>query len=230
MCHFQFWFPQCVCPEVGLLGPMAALFLFLIRLHPVSPHQQPDRGVTALISSLGAWGPGGEGGFLKATQLERGRAERAPGSASSPIWAGSSHSVSGAAASHTFWPQCPEPCRSSKCLALGLRVQDYFHRWCSWQPPKEVWKPHFSNSGNWSSGKGGDWPKTHKDRNPAFGSPGRTFLSDHIEASWWGRRVRALEYPVYSLTSAVWVGYNAWCTGPRSTRNTWSRKHRRLPT
>ena len=36
-----------------------------------------------------------------------------------------------------------------------------------------------------------------------FGSPGRAFHSDHLEASWWGRRVLALEYPVYSLTSAV---------------------------
>ena len=23
---FQFWFPQCVCPEVGLLGHLAVLF------------------------------------------------------------------------------------------------------------------------------------------------------------------------------------------------------------
>ena len=26
MCFFQFWFPHCVCPAVGLLGHMAALF------------------------------------------------------------------------------------------------------------------------------------------------------------------------------------------------------------
>ena len=26
MCLFQFWFPQCVCPEVGLLGHKAVLF------------------------------------------------------------------------------------------------------------------------------------------------------------------------------------------------------------
>ena len=26
MCLFQFWFPQCVCPAVGLLGHMAVLF------------------------------------------------------------------------------------------------------------------------------------------------------------------------------------------------------------
>ena len=25
-CLFQFWFPQCACPAVGLLGPMAVLF------------------------------------------------------------------------------------------------------------------------------------------------------------------------------------------------------------
>ena len=25
-CLFQFWFPQCVCPAVGLLGHMAVLF------------------------------------------------------------------------------------------------------------------------------------------------------------------------------------------------------------
>ena len=25
---FQIWFPQCVCPGVGLLGHMAVLFLF----------------------------------------------------------------------------------------------------------------------------------------------------------------------------------------------------------
>ena len=27
MCLFQFWFPQCVCPAVGLLGRMAVQFL-----------------------------------------------------------------------------------------------------------------------------------------------------------------------------------------------------------
>ena len=27
MCLFQFWFPQCVCPAVGLLGHKAVLFL-----------------------------------------------------------------------------------------------------------------------------------------------------------------------------------------------------------
>ena len=26
MCLFQFWFPRCVCPAVGLLGHMAVLF------------------------------------------------------------------------------------------------------------------------------------------------------------------------------------------------------------
>ena len=34
MCLFQFWFPQCVCPAVGLLGHKAVLFaiaaLFII--------------------------------------------------------------------------------------------------------------------------------------------------------------------------------------------------------
>ena len=27
MCHFQFWFPQGICLEVGLLGHMVVLFL-----------------------------------------------------------------------------------------------------------------------------------------------------------------------------------------------------------
>ena len=35
MCLFQFWFPQCVCPGVGLLGHMAVLFRFLRNLHTV---------------------------------------------------------------------------------------------------------------------------------------------------------------------------------------------------
>ena len=36
MCLFQFWFPQCVCPAVGLLGHMAVLFaIFLRNLHTV---------------------------------------------------------------------------------------------------------------------------------------------------------------------------------------------------
>ena len=35
-CLFQFWFPQCVCPAVGLLGCMAVLFpVFLRSLHTV---------------------------------------------------------------------------------------------------------------------------------------------------------------------------------------------------
>ena len=36
MCLFQFWFPQCVCPAVGLLSRMAVLFpVFLRNLHTV---------------------------------------------------------------------------------------------------------------------------------------------------------------------------------------------------
>ena len=35
MCLFQFWFPQCVCPVMGLLGHMAVLFSFLRTLHSV---------------------------------------------------------------------------------------------------------------------------------------------------------------------------------------------------
>uniref|UniRef100_A0AC11ERC0 Uncharacterized protein n=1 Tax=Ovis aries TaxID=9940 RepID=A0AC11ERC0_SHEEP len=36
MCLFQFWFPRCVCPEVGLLGHKAVLFpVFLRNLHTV---------------------------------------------------------------------------------------------------------------------------------------------------------------------------------------------------
>ena len=35
-CLFQFWFPQCVCLAVGLLGHMAVLFPFFLRnLHTV---------------------------------------------------------------------------------------------------------------------------------------------------------------------------------------------------
>ena len=36
MCLFQFWFPQCVCTAVGLLGRMAVLFpVFLRNFHTV---------------------------------------------------------------------------------------------------------------------------------------------------------------------------------------------------
>ena len=35
MCLFQFWFPRCVFPAVGLLGRMAVLFRFLRNLHTV---------------------------------------------------------------------------------------------------------------------------------------------------------------------------------------------------
>ena len=35
MCLFPFWFPQCVCPAVGLLDHKAALFRFLRNLHTV---------------------------------------------------------------------------------------------------------------------------------------------------------------------------------------------------
>ena len=34
-CLFQFWFPQCVCPAVGLLGHKAVLFSFLRNLHTI---------------------------------------------------------------------------------------------------------------------------------------------------------------------------------------------------
>ena len=36
MCLFQFWFPRCVCPAVGLLGHKVVLFaIFLRNLHTV---------------------------------------------------------------------------------------------------------------------------------------------------------------------------------------------------
>ena len=36
MCLFQFWFPRCVCPAVGLLGHKAVLFaVFFRNLHTV---------------------------------------------------------------------------------------------------------------------------------------------------------------------------------------------------
>ena len=35
MCLFQFWFPRCVCPAVGLLGIMASISSFLRNLHTV---------------------------------------------------------------------------------------------------------------------------------------------------------------------------------------------------
>ena len=53
--------------------------------------------------------------------------------------------------------------------------------------------------------------------------------SGHIEASWWGKIFLGLEY-VYSSTTAVWVGCYAWCIGPLSTWNTWSRKPKSVPT
>ena len=35
-CLFQFWFPLCVCPEMGLVGQKAVLFpVFLMNLHTV---------------------------------------------------------------------------------------------------------------------------------------------------------------------------------------------------
>ena len=37
MCLFQFWFPRCVCPVLGLLGHKAVLFPFLRNLQTV-PH------------------------------------------------------------------------------------------------------------------------------------------------------------------------------------------------
>ena len=34
-CLFQFWFPWCVCPAVGLLGHMSSISSFLRNLHTV---------------------------------------------------------------------------------------------------------------------------------------------------------------------------------------------------
>ena len=45
-CLFQFWFPQCVCPAVGLLGHKAVLFVFFLRNLPTVLHS----GCTSLHS------------------------------------------------------------------------------------------------------------------------------------------------------------------------------------
>lgn len=88
---------------------------------------------------------------------------------------------------------------------------------------------------NWGSGKWSDWHRSqdkdrfHKDRAQHLGTNGKTFYSDHTKVSWWQESPR-LEYPFYFLTSAVWVGYYAWCIGPLSTQNSWSRMHRWVPT
>ena len=34
VCLFQIWFPQCVCPEVGLLGDMAVIFPVSFKKSP----------------------------------------------------------------------------------------------------------------------------------------------------------------------------------------------------
>ena len=45
-CLFQFWFPLCVCPAVGLLGHMAVLFPFFLRVI----HTVLHRGCTSVHS------------------------------------------------------------------------------------------------------------------------------------------------------------------------------------
>ena len=44
MCLFQFWFPRCVCPAVGLLGHKVVLFaIFLRNLHTVLQNLEVEK-------------------------------------------------------------------------------------------------------------------------------------------------------------------------------------------
>ena len=94
------------------------------------------------------------------------------------------------------------PVGAGECQGLGLALQVHFPNLCSGQLHEEVQKAQFSVE---ETGLGEKrWlAQDSQGEGPVFGSPGRAFHSDHLEASWWGRRVLALEYPVYSLTSAV---------------------------
>ena len=94
------------------------------------------------------------------------------------------------------------PVGAGECQGLGLALQVHFPNLCSGHLREEVQKAQFSVEET-GLGKGGGWPRSHKDRAQCLGPQGRTCHSDHLEASCRGRRVLALEYPVYSLTSAV---------------------------
>ena len=56
MCLFQFWFSQCVCPVVGLLGHKAVLFaIFLRNLHTVLHSGLPVCWYVSICIQMEKW-------------------------------------------------------------------------------------------------------------------------------------------------------------------------------
>ena len=196
--------------------------------YPVSSQQAPGRGVTAHISWLmGCDAQKRRMTCSRSNGWEGAELESAPSSASSSIEISypSSQALE-ATVSHSHFPKSSTHEGQTNGWPWAQHCGSTFTIGAHDNPLRKQEKPLFLPEDT-QVREGGWLARSHKKRNQIL-NPQES--SDHMESSWWGKRVLGLEYPVKSLTSAVWVGCYAWCIGLLSTQNTQSRKPRWVPT
>ena len=181
---------------------------------------------SVLLSSFlgwGVWCSEGEDELLNVKRWEGADLESAPSSASSPIEINCSSSQPlEATVSHSCWPQ-------SSTQEGHTNGWPWVWHWGSTFTIKEAGKNPFFQLRILRSRKRRWVAQVSQGQGPTFCSKGMDLSSRSHRGCPVGQENPRLEYPVYSLTSVVWVGCYTWCIGPLSTRNTRSRMHRWMP-